>query len=77
MIENINGFEALRVGVLKVIQLSLKKYVVLGKVAEYECYFGFVFGVLKDSADELVPIHNRMRMGVFFVSGCVFCVSLT
>lgn len=45
------------------IQLALKKDVVLSEVAEYECYVGLVFGVLKDTADELVPIHNWIRTG--------------
>ena len=54
MVEDVEGAEAVRVGVLEVLELGLEEDVGLGEVAEDEGDFGLVGRVGEDAAGELV-----------------------
>ena len=54
VVEDVEGAEAVRVGVFEVLELGLEEDVGFAEVAEDEGDFGFVRGVLEDGADELV-----------------------
>ena len=60
VVEEVEGAEALRVGVLEVGEFFLEEDVFFGEVAEDEGYFGFVVGVVEDGAGELVhPVSTK------------------
>ena len=54
MVEDVEGAEAVRVGVFEVLELGLEEDVGFAEVAEDEGHFCFVGGVFEDGADELV-----------------------
>ena len=54
VVEEVEGAEALRVGVLEVGEFVLEQDVFFRKIAEDQGYFGFVIGVVEDGAGELV-----------------------
>lgn len=54
LVDEIEGAEALRVGVFEVFELALEEDVFLGEVAEDEGDAGLVGGVFEDGARELV-----------------------
>jgi len=59
LVEQVEGAEALRVGVFEVFEFALQQDVFFGQVAEDEGDFCFVGGVLEDGARELVHSVNR------------------
>lgn len=54
VVEDVEGAEAIRVGVLEVLELGFEEDVGFGEVAEDEGDAGFVGGVFEDGAGELV-----------------------
>ena len=54
LVEEVEGPEALRVGVFQVFEFAFQEDVVFGDVAEHEGDFGFVGGIFEDGARELV-----------------------
>lgn len=54
LVEEVEGLEALRVGVLNLIPLLLQKDVLLSDIAEHQGNLGLVLGVLEDVTGELV-----------------------
>lgn len=54
VVEDVEGSEALRVGVLELLELLLEEDVLLADVAKYKSDLGLVLGVVEDGAGELV-----------------------
>jgi hypothetical protein len=54
VVQDVEGTEALGVGVLQILQLLLQEDILLGDVAEDQSDLGLVLGVLEDLAGELV-----------------------
>lgn len=68
LVEEVEGAEALRVGVFEVFEFAFEEDVVFGDVAEDEGDFCFVLGVFEDGARELV---HTVPQSASFVGGCV------
>ena len=54
VVQDIEGPEALGIGVLEVLELLLQKNVILGDIAENQSHLSLVLGVLEDLASQLV-----------------------
>ena len=67
LIEEVEGAEALRVGVFEVFEFAFQEDVVFGDVAEDEGDFCFVGGVFENSARELV--HTVIQSAPFIRDG--------
>lgn len=63
VVEDVEGTEALGVGVLEVLELRLEQDVLVADVAVDDCYLGLVVGVVKDGAAELVHGGNASTAG--------------
>ena len=69
LVEEIEGAEALRVGVFEVFEFALEEDVVFGDVAEDEGNFCFVGGVFEDRARELVHTVTQLAS---LIGDCVW-----